>query len=289
MSVAVKEVAVQRRHNLYRDSIVLSNSDPSLHLLGENPSIDWAGEYGGAQEEADSTGDDAEGDAEGQGGESQKRRRMKQVVSMIQVEGSVVPSNESCIDVPCVNDIPEEDGDEEEKSDGKASPDQNGSASPTAPEIPPDLSNGSLSKEEETKPEEQGKEEVPLKVETPTESALATEEKGKGGDIQPMVEEQPPSNQEVSEEALPPLPPSEEIPSGVTEVSPESPPEETPDFPPPPHDDSGFQSPNSEEAEEEEGPSTVLPQPIEEHPEVMEKSVATAPEAETTSSDAARE
>lgn len=287
MSVAVKEAAIQRRHNLYRDSIVLSNSDPSLHLLGENPSIDWAGEYGGALEEADSIGEDAEGDAEGQGGESQKRRRMKQVVSMIQVEGSSVPSNESCIEVPSVKDIPEEDGDGEEKSNGKVSTDLNGSAIPRASENHPELSNGSVSKEEETKVEEQGKEEVPLKVETATESALATEEKDKGEDIQTMVEEQPPSNQEVLEEALPP-PPSEEIPSGATEMSPESPPEELPDFPPPPHDDSGFQSPTSEKAEEE-GPSTVVPQPVEEHPEVMEKSVSAAPEAETTTSDSARE
>lgn len=284
----MKEAAVQKRHNLYRDSIVLSSSDPSLHLLGENPSIDWASEYGGAQEEAD--GDNAEDEAEAEGGESQKRRRMKQVVSMIQVEDSVVPSNESCIEVPGVNDIPEEDGGDEEKSDDKASPDQNGSASPKAPENPPVLSNGSLSKEEETKPEEQGKEVVPPKVESPTESALATEEKEKEGDIQPMVEEQPPCNQEVSDKALPPLPPSEEIPSRVTEVTPESPPEETTDVPPPPHDDSGFQSPTNEEAEEEEeGPSTGLPHPSEKHPGVMEKSVAAAPEVETTSSDAAGE
>lgn len=288
MSVAVKEAAIQRRHNLYRDSIVLSNSDPSLHLLGENPSIDWAGEYGGALEEADSIGEDAEGDADGQGGESQKRKRMKQVVSMIQVEGSTVPSSESCIEVPSVKDIPEEDGDGEEKSDGKVFTDLNGSASPRASENPPELSNGSVSKEEETKVEEQGKEEVPLKVETATESALAMEEKDKGEDIQTMVEEQPPSNQEVLEEALPPPPPSEEIPSGATEMSPESPPEELPDFPPPPHDDSGFQSPTSEKVEEE-GPNIVVPQPVEEHPEVMEKSVAAAPEAETTTSDSARE
>lgn len=206
---------------------------------------------------------------------------------MIQVEGSAAPSSESCIEVPSVKDIPEEDGDGEEKSDGKVSTDLNGSASPRASENPPELSNGSVSKEEETKAEEQGKEEVPLKAETATESALATEEKDKGEDIQTMVEEQPPSNQEVLEEALPP-PPSEEIPSGATEMSPESPPGELPDFPPPPHNDSGFQSPTSEKAEEE-GPSTVVPQPVEEHPEVMEKSVAAAPEAETTTSDSARE
>ncbi|KAI2664719.1 Protein Niban 2 [Labeo rohita] len=100
--MAVKEAAVQRRHNLYRDSIVLTNSDPNLHLLGENPPIDWAEEYGGGQEEVE--GENA-GDPE-----VQKRRRMKQVVSMIQIEGdtSGLP-NESCLEVPAVGSIPEEE------------------------------------------------------------------------------------------------------------------------------------------------------------------------------------
>uniref|UniRef100_A0A8C4DNM5 Niban apoptosis regulator 2b n=1 Tax=Dicentrarchus labrax TaxID=13489 RepID=A0A8C4DNM5_DICLA len=296
------EAAVQRRHNLYRDSIVLSNSDPSLHLLGENPSIDWTGEYGGEQEEVDGTGEDAEGDAEGQGEESHKRRRMKQVVSMIQVEGSPVLPGESCIEVPGVNDIPEEeeeeqeeeeekdgdgdgDGDGEESSGCKASPpDQNGSASPKSSENPPDLSNGSVLKEEEAKPEEQAEGGVPLRVETATESASALEEKGEGEDSQPMtvVEEQLPSNQEVSEEELPPPPPSEEVPSGATEVVPESTPEAPSDFPPPPQDDSGFQSPTSEGVEGEEEEEAPSPQPAEEHPE---KSVGSAQEAETKTSD----
>ncbi|XP_056313850.1 protein Niban 2b [Danio aesculapii] len=100
--MAVKEAAIQRRHNLYRDSIVLTNSDPNLHLLAENPGIDWAEEYGGGQEEA---GGEHAGDPE-----AQKRRRMKQVVSMIQLEGtaSVLP-NESCLEVPTVGKIPEEE------------------------------------------------------------------------------------------------------------------------------------------------------------------------------------
>lgn len=99
---AVKEAAVQRRHNLYRDSIVLTNSDPNLHLLGENPPIDWAEEYGGGLEEVD--GEHA-GDPE-----VQKRRRMKQVVSMIQLEGNAsVLLNESCLEVPSVDNIPEEE------------------------------------------------------------------------------------------------------------------------------------------------------------------------------------
>ncbi|XP_074493222.1 protein Niban 2b isoform X3 [Sebastes fasciatus] len=283
--MAVKEAAVQRRHNLYRDSMVLGNSDPSLHLLGENPSIDWAGEYGGAQEEVDGAGEDTEGGGDGEDGESQKRRRMKQVVSMIQVEGSPVLPNESCVEVPGVNDIPEEDGDGDgngdENSDGKASTDQKGSASPKASENPPDLSNGSVLKGDEAKPEEKGKEEVPLKVESAAESASAVEEKGEGGQSQPMVEERPSSNQEVSEETLPPPPAPEEITSGATETAPERLPEATSDLPLPPHDDSGFQSPTSEGAEEEDvAPSTAALQPSEEHPEVRETSVAVEKEEE---------
>lgn len=271
MSIAVKEAAIQRRHNLYRDSIVLSNSDPNLHLLGESPSIDWAGEYGGAQEETDNGGEDSEG----RDGESQKKRRMKQVVSMIQVEESTIPSIESCAEAPGVTDIPEEDGEVVEKSDAPASPDLNGS---------PDLSNGSVSKEEEIKAEEQGEKEIPQQVESAAESAPDTEETVT---IQPRVEEQPPSNQEVLEEDLPP-PPPEEILSAASEMSPDSAPEESPDFPPPPHDDSGFQSPTSEK-EEGQGQSTEVLQPGEEQPEATETNVAAAPAAETTTSDSARE
>ena len=94
----MKEAAVQRRHNLYRDSIVLTNSDPNLHLLGENPSVDWATKFGG--DEPDSSG---VGMIEGGG--SGKRRR--QVVSMIQLDGVPLPY-ESCLEVPGVELIPEE-------------------------------------------------------------------------------------------------------------------------------------------------------------------------------------
>ncbi|XP_072288511.1 protein Niban 2b isoform X2 [Eucyclogobius newberryi] len=112
--MAVKEAAVQRRHNLYRDSIVLSNSDPSLHLLGDNPSVDWAGEYGGEPKDVEETNSD--------GGEenadSQRKRRMKQVVSIIQVDGSpIIP--ESCLEVPGVEDIPEEEEGENESVKAK--------------------------------------------------------------------------------------------------------------------------------------------------------------------------
>ncbi|XP_074525944.1 protein Niban 2b [Halichoeres trimaculatus] len=257
--MAVKEAAVQRRHNLFRDSIVLSNSDPSLHLLGENPSIDWAGEYGGGQEEADGAVEelqgDAEGDGEGEGGESQKRKRMKQVVSMIQVEGSSVLPSESCVEVPGVDDIPEEDREEEEKG-GKVSPEQNGSVSPTVSESPADLSESSEVKEDKAEPEG---EKVEKAAETPAEKTSAAEEGCKGGDSQPaavVAEDQP------SEEVLPPPPPTEETPSEAAEPAPEV----TSDFPPPPHDDSGFQSPCSEGAEGEEQ-EEVAPQSAEEQKE----------------------
>uniref|UniRef100_A0A8C2GU93 Niban apoptosis regulator 2a n=1 Tax=Cyprinus carpio TaxID=7962 RepID=A0A8C2GU93_CYPCA len=89
---SVKEAAVQRRHNLYRDSMVLTNSDPNLHLLGED-TIDWAGQFGGVKGET-------------QGGEVTNRKR-KQIVSMIQLDGVPLPY-ESCQEVPGVDGIPEE-------------------------------------------------------------------------------------------------------------------------------------------------------------------------------------
>ncbi|XP_064027123.1 protein Niban 2 isoform X2 [Pogoniulus pusillus] len=73
---AVKEAAVQRKHNLYRDSMVLHNSDPNLHLLGEGIPIDWAEEYSGQQEPEPGT---------------DRRRRAKQVVSVIQTDEGVLP------------------------------------------------------------------------------------------------------------------------------------------------------------------------------------------------------
>uniref|UniRef100_A0A8D0GHF8 Niban apoptosis regulator 2 n=1 Tax=Sphenodon punctatus TaxID=8508 RepID=A0A8D0GHF8_SPHPU len=69
--MAVKEAAVQRKHNLYRDSIVMHNSDPNLHLLGEGTPIDWGEEYSG-QPDSDPS--------------AEKRRRAKQVVSVIHVD-----------------------------------------------------------------------------------------------------------------------------------------------------------------------------------------------------------
>lgn len=88
----MKEAAVQRRHNLYRDSMVLTNSDLNLHLLGEN-TIDWAGQFEGVK-------------GERQGGEMANRKR-KQIVSMIQLDGMPF-LYESCQEVPGVDGIPEE-------------------------------------------------------------------------------------------------------------------------------------------------------------------------------------
>lgn len=181
----MKEAAVQRRHNLYRDSIVLSNSDPNLHLLGESPSIDWAGEFGGgAQEQTEDSGSG--------GGESQKKRRMKQVVSMIQVDDPVEKGPLS----PGVADIPEESGDDVEET----------SHGPTSPEL-----NGSLdSKAEEAKAEEQGGEET------------AAESRPIAGLPGP---EELPSSQEVLEEELPPPPPEEVLSAALETCSPEESPD----------------------------------------------------------------
>ena len=96
----MKEAAVQRRHNLYRDSMVLTNSDPNLHLLGENPSVDWATKFGGEEPDSSVVG-------MSEGGGSGSRRR--QVVSMIQLDGVPLPY-ESCLEVPGVEIIPEENG-----------------------------------------------------------------------------------------------------------------------------------------------------------------------------------
>lgn len=99
MCPAVKEAAVQRRHNLYRDSMILSNSDPNLNLLGETSPVDWTTKFGGDEPEG-SVGSGTTG-----GGSARKRR---QVVSMIQLDGVPLPY-ESCLEVPGVELIPEED------------------------------------------------------------------------------------------------------------------------------------------------------------------------------------
>ncbi|XP_029625017.1 niban-like protein 1 [Salmo trutta] len=96
--MAVKEAAVQKRHNLYRDSMILTNSDPNLHLLGESPSVDWATQFGGGDEEPDKT-------PEGCGRSKWQRR---QVVSMIKLDGMGPLPYESCLEVPGEDFIPEE-------------------------------------------------------------------------------------------------------------------------------------------------------------------------------------
>uniref|UniRef100_UPI00398E3BBF protein Niban 2-like n=1 Tax=Pristiophorus japonicus TaxID=55135 RepID=UPI00398E3BBF len=72
--LAVKEAAVQRKHNLFRDSIVMSGSDPNLLLLGEDQPINWNNEFGNQESSGSETA-------------VEKRKRMKQVVSMIQDDG----------------------------------------------------------------------------------------------------------------------------------------------------------------------------------------------------------
>ncbi|KAM9322699.1 protein Niban 2a [Pholidichthys leucotaenia] len=113
--MAVKEAAVQRRHNLYRDSIILTNSDPNLHLLGKNPQVDWATKFGGdGLDGSVAAGDEAK----------PSERKRKQVVSMIEVEGMPLPY-ESCLEVPGVEQIPEEEDEspeheeEEQQGDGE--------------------------------------------------------------------------------------------------------------------------------------------------------------------------
>uniref|UniRef100_A0A3B4YXH0 Niban-like protein 1 n=1 Tax=Stegastes partitus TaxID=144197 RepID=A0A3B4YXH0_9TELE len=254
--MAVKEAAVQRKHNLYRDSICLSNSDPNLHLLGENP-IDWAAKYARAREQNDGAGEDIEDDSDAKYGESQKRR-IKQVVSMIQVEDSVVLPSELCLEVSSVDDIPEKDKDEEEDVDKTAPSEQNESAVPKVLENTQDLSNGSILKEEEATPDQ--KEGILLKDESTTEGASAVKEGDEGADSQLVEEEQSSSNPE-SVEALPPT--LQEIPSGTTETASVCPREATPDSPPFLHD-SHNQFPTGEvvmEEEEEVVSCTAAPQP----------------------------
>lgn len=84
---------MQRKHNLYRDSVVMHNSDPNLHLLAEGTPIDWGEEYGGSSGGGGSSGD--RGSPSAHVPEvatiSEKRRRAKQVVSVVQDEGAGLP------------------------------------------------------------------------------------------------------------------------------------------------------------------------------------------------------
>ncbi|KAM5145874.1 protein Niban 2 [Mantella aurantiaca] len=87
---AVKDAATQRKHNLFRDSMVLRNSDPNLHLLEDEPPINWTGDY---SNNTDSSG--------------VKHGRTRQVVSLIQ-DDDAPEYLESCQEAPANENIPEE-------------------------------------------------------------------------------------------------------------------------------------------------------------------------------------
>lgn len=106
---------MQRRHNLYRDSIILTNSDPNLHLLEETPPVDWGSKFGPGDPDGS-----VDGGAEGSG----FRGRRKQVVSMIQLEGLPIPY-ESCLEVPGVDLIPEEEGELSDDGEANLGPSEN--------------------------------------------------------------------------------------------------------------------------------------------------------------------
>ncbi|XP_075435529.1 protein Niban 2-like isoform X3 [Ascaphus truei] len=87
---AVKDAATQRKHNLYRDSMVMHNSDPNLHLLGEGTPIDWSEEFADPNEPPSES----------------RKRRARQVVSLIQDDEPGSPG--SCQEAPAHESIPEE-------------------------------------------------------------------------------------------------------------------------------------------------------------------------------------
>ncbi|MFT7797283.1 niban-like protein 1 [Arapaima gigas] len=193
--MAVKEAAVQRRHNLYRDSIVLTNSDPNLHLLDESTTIDWAGEYGGQGDRTES-------------GESQKRRRMKQVVSMIQVDGSQPLPHESCLEVPGVGDITEEGEGNSADPNSSLSVEVLDKEKRSFQENPPSLTSGTSQKEDgqettaesviqkaQVEPPKAGEEESP-----PTESTPQEVEKKPPTESAPQEVEKKPPTESASQE-----------------------------------------------------------------------------------------
>lgn len=263
---AVKEAAVQRRHNLYRDSMVLTNSDPNLHLLGDD-TIDWAGQFGGVKDDR-------------QGGEAGNRRR-KQIVSMIRLEGMPPLPYESCLEVPGVDNIPEENeghGVAAEKPESpKPEPEEHGTLKtnpgspdsidqirhlinpveevvvPTSEEDGSQLTNGVL-------PLEQGDDvkHITTVTETmprqsPTKGLSVTDETsdlsvtGQSSDTDLLEDQQTIS---AIESAI------QQIVNAVQEDSDGEFPQTSSNSSPNHHDDSGFQSPANENVEEGE------PQPI---------------------------
>ncbi|XP_076854350.1 protein Niban 2b [Brachyhypopomus gauderio] len=308
--LAVKEAAVQRRHNLYRDSIVLTSSDPNLHLLEENPPIDWAGEYGGEQEEVDPEPPGDQGDAE-----ARRRCRMKQVVSMIQEDGVATALPESCLEVPGVDDIPEEEGETVSVAPPVPMPEKEAMVKQEvtglqSSEALPAVPNGTTIKEDKTSAQEA----EPISPQDP-ESKLAiesaiqeiedavqeaeNEQGGEGGSPEPTDPAPPPNTEHVPSttvnttevdaptggqtevhvaptsiqeaERAPPGPEEVQTPAGAEEELTQTAQEEVDhetaantsdtcsELQPaaahsglPRHDDSGFQSPANEVAEEEE-------------------------------------
>uniref|UniRef100_A0A8C9T1U3 Niban apoptosis regulator 2b n=1 Tax=Scleropages formosus TaxID=113540 RepID=A0A8C9T1U3_SCLFO len=210
--MAVKEAAVQRRHNLYRDSIVLNNSDPNLHLLDDNPTIDWTGEYGGQGDHTDS-------------GESHKRRRMKQVVSMIQVDGSHPLPYESCLEVPGVGGIVEEGEGKGTDTHSAPSAEESHQETKSHPESAPPLTNGTGQKEDGQKVQADPPKAVAQKEEEmrpPTESApQAVEKKSPPTESAPQaVEKKSPPTESAPQAVEKKSPPTESAPQAVEKKSP---------------------------------------------------------------------
>lgn len=154
----------------------------------------------------DGAENDAECDGEVESVTSRKKKRVKQVVSLIQMEGATVLPSESCLEVPGVEDIPEEDGEGqkengagEENSENKPLCDHNGFASLKASTEKP---------EDDNEPEEQQKEEF-----------QAIESAGEGEESQAVAEEQPSSEREESEVLLLPPAPAAQKESEIQEPS----------------------------------------------------------------------
>ncbi|KAG9354474.1 hypothetical protein JZ751_001184 [Albula glossodonta] len=221
--MAVKEAAVQRRHNLYRDSIVLTNSDPNLHLLGENPAIDWAGEFGGEGKQLEEEG----GYDQADGGETQKRRRVKQVVSMIQLEGTPIPY-ESCLEVPGVEGIPEEgeadtkapktDGTPKTLTNGAAVPEKMEDSTPAPSLVEETQSKQPIESTEQATESKPPTESVEKEVESkPTESVEKEVESKPTESVEKEVESKPTESVEKEVESKPTESVEKEVESKPTE------------------------------------------------------------------------
>ncbi|XP_073680189.1 protein Niban 2-like [Garra rufa] len=267
--MAVKEAAVQRRHNLYRDSMVLTNSDPNLHLLGED-TIDWAGQFGGVK-------------GEKQGGDFNRKR--KQIVSMIHLDGMPLPY-ESCLEVPGVDGIPEENegqAEQDVETEKPVNPIQpvpieEAPGSPDSVNEIRDLINPVLEVVEKdgsqltngTLPLDEGDEVKHITTVTemvPRESPNQVDKELDAKQIEESLEEEQCASPSAIESAIQQIEiaiqedPSEHLSEGAIDSDGEFPQTST-NSSPLHHDDSGFQSPDNENVEE------VEPQPITEDDEV---------------------